>query len=67
MLNRLYFCFHAYYLNVHIQIFTASGKLVKTISETVNSEGYLVNDLHWDGLDEFGDTLARGVYIYKVF
>lgn len=53
-------------LDVQVQVFTVSGKLVKTIRETVLTEGYRVSDIAWDGLDEFGDRLARGVYIYKV-
>lgn len=53
-------------LDVQVQIFTVSGNLVKTIRETVMTEGYRVSDIAWDGLDEFGDRLARGVYIYKV-
>lgn len=53
-------------LDVRIQIFTVSGRLVKTIQETVMTEGYRVSDISWDGLDEFGDRLARGVYIYKI-
>lgn len=54
------------FLNVQIQIFSASGRLVKTIQEQKFSEGYRVNDINWDGKDDFGDDLAKGVYIYKV-
>jgi hypothetical protein len=47
-----------------------SGKLVKTIDRTIGAEdnaGYRIYDLQWDGLDEFGDRIGRGVYIYKIF
>ena len=32
------------------------------------SDGYRVNpnEITWNGLDDFGDTIGRGVYIYKV-
>ena len=53
-------------LNVHIQIFTVSGKLVKTISETVQTEGNLCRTLVWNGLDDFGAKIGKGVYIYKL-
>lgn len=25
-----------------------------------------MNDIQWDGKDEYGDQLARGVYVYRV-
>lgn len=53
-------------LDIQIQIFTIAGSLVKTISENRLSEGYHVRDIHWDGLDDYGQTLARGTYIYKI-
>ncbi|HRG01981.1 MAG TPA: type IX secretion system sortase PorU [Bacteroidia bacterium] len=53
-------------LKVLIQIYTISGKVVKTINQTINNEGYRFDGIEWDGKDEFGDKLARGVYIYKV-
>ena len=53
-------------MDIQIQIFTISGKLIKTIRETRAPESYYVRDIHWDGLDEYGDRLARGTYIYKV-
>jgi hypothetical protein len=53
-------------LQVQIQIFTVSGKLVKTIQEEVIAEGYRVTGIEWDGLDDFGNTIGRGVYVYKV-
>jgi hypothetical protein len=57
-------------LDIQVQIYTVSGKLVKTIDRTIGAEdnaGDRVDDLHWDGLDEFGDRIGRGVYIYKIF
>lgn len=54
------------YLDVQVQIFTISGKLVKTIQERVLSGGYRVTGLAWDGRDEFGDKIGIGTYIYHV-
>jgi hypothetical protein len=53
-------------LKVNIQVYTVSGKLVKTIQQTVLCEGFRPEGIDWDGKDDFGDKLARGVYIYKV-
>ncbi len=55
-------------LNVTIQVFTVSGKLVKTILGTTESFGNnsFSRDFIWDGRDDFGDKVAKGVYIYKL-
>lgn len=53
-------------LNVQVQIFTISGKLVKTINQTVQSEGNLSRSITWNGLDDFGLRIGKGVYVYKL-
>jgi flagellar hook assembly protein FlgD len=53
-------------LDVRIEIYTVSGKLVKTIQQFISSNARRVSDLNWDGLDEYGDKLGRGVYVYRV-
>ena len=53
-------------LDVQVSIFSVSGKLVKTILRTAASDGFRVTDIAWDGKDEYGDTLARGVYLYRI-
>lgn len=53
-------------LEVQVQIFTVSGKLVKTINQTVQSTGTLSRSITWDGLDDFGDKIGKGVYIYRL-
>ncbi len=53
-------------LDVRIDVFTVSGKLVKTIQKTVSTIGFRAEPIPWDGLDDYGDRLARGVYVYKV-
>jgi hypothetical protein len=51
---------------VQIQIFTVTGKLVKTIAQFVTSDGYRSEPIDWDGRDDFGDKIGRGVYIYSI-
>ncbi|MCX6181152.1 MAG: type IX secretion system sortase PorU [Bacteroidetes bacterium] len=54
-------------LNVQIQIFTISGKLVKNINTTIDvSERYKPTPIQWDGLDDFGDSIGKGVYVYRL-
>lgn len=54
-------------IDVQVKVFTISGKLVKTINKTVSGSGNLKSSaIHWDGKDDYGDTLARGVYLYKL-
>jgi hypothetical protein len=54
------------FLQVQIQVFTVSGKLVKTISQLVKTEGFRVKAIEWDGKDDYGDDIGRGTYVYKV-
>ncbi|PKQ65567.1 hypothetical protein BZG02_00760 [Labilibaculum filiforme] len=53
-------------LDVLIQILTISGKLIKTIEISVNSSGNRVGPIPWDGKDDFGNSIGRGVYFYRV-
>lgn len=73
-------------LNVKVEIYTVSGKLIKTIHTTAGnilqpasvslpnaqcdnatiSGSYRVDGIYWDGLDDFGDPIGKGVYIYRV-
>lgn len=53
-------------LQAMVQIFTVSGKLVKTINKDIFLSGSRVSDIMWDARDEYGDKLARGVYVYRL-
>ena len=57
-------------LNVSIQIFTVSGKLIKTLNGQTNNSlkktSTLYKDIVWDGKDDFGEKIGKGVYIYKL-
>lgn len=52
-----------------IQIMTITGKVVREIDKDELGNihiGRNITDYAWDGLDEFGDPLANGVYLYRV-
>ncbi|MEC7785221.1 MAG: type IX secretion system sortase PorU [Bacteroidota bacterium] len=53
-------------LEVQVQIFTISGKVVKTINQVVTTTGFLSREITWDGLDDFGQKIGKGVYVYKI-
>ena len=53
-------------LEVQVQVLTIAGRLVKTIQENVSLQGFRSEGIAWDGRDEFGDKLAKGVYVYRV-
>lgn len=53
-------------LEVQVQIFTVSGKLVKTINQNIQTTGNLSREIVWNGLDDFGNKIGKGVYVYKL-
>ena len=53
-------------LDVKIEIFTVSGKLIKTLDTFIAENSYRVGPIYWNGLDEYGDLIGKGVYIYKL-
>ncbi|WP_111685573.1 type IX secretion system sortase PorU [Winogradskyella tangerina] len=57
-------------LDISVQIFTVSGKLVRTLNGQTSggskSVSSLSKDIVWDGRDDFGDKIGKGVYVYKL-
>jgi hypothetical protein len=53
-------------LYCRVEIFTLSGKQIKTLSQTINTPGTRSIELSWDGRDEWGERVGRGIYIYRL-
>ncbi len=53
-------------LFVTIQVYSITGKVVKQIRTSVNTPGTRVTGIDWDGRDEYGDKIGKGVYFYKL-
>ena len=53
-------------LLVKIEIFTLGGKLIKTISQTINTPGNRSNEIEWNGKDEYGQKIGKGLYVYRL-
>ncbi|PXY38705.1 peptidase C25 [Flavobacterium cheongpyeongense] len=53
-------------LDVQVQVMTITGKVVWTKNQIITTEGFLSREITWDGKDDFGDRIGKGVYIYKL-
>jgi hypothetical protein len=53
-------------LEVQVQVMTITGKLVWTKNQTITSAETICREITWDGKDDFGDRIGKGVYIYKL-
>lgn len=53
-------------LEVQVQIMTITGKIVWTKNQIITTDGFLSRDITWDGKDDFGDKIGKGVYVYKI-
>lgn len=58
-------------LDISVQIFTVSGKLIRTLNGQTSGLGgsttkSLSRDIIWDGRDDFGEKLGKGTYVYKL-
>ncbi len=53
-------------LEVLVNIYTLSGKVVKTIQKNISNASGRISDINWDGRDDFGNKLGKGVYLYQI-
>lgn len=53
-------------LNILIQILTISGRIIKTIESTKPASEERIGPIEWDGKDDYGDPIGKGVYIYNI-
>jgi hypothetical protein len=51
-------------INILIRVYTVAGKLVRVLRQ-MGGIGQV--QVPWDGLDDEGDRLAQGTYLYKVY
>lgn len=53
-------------LEVQVQVMTVTGKIVWSKNQLITTEGFTSRDITWDGRDDFGDKIGKGVYVYKL-
>ncbi|MCB9501665.1 MAG: type IX secretion system sortase PorU [Deferribacteres bacterium] len=49
---------------VDIAVYTVSGRKIRKMENIAGTAGY--NEVFWDGLDEDGDRLGNGIYLYRI-
>jgi hypothetical protein len=49
-----------------IDIFTFSGQLVKKLAKAINEVDGRSIEIEWNGRDDSGDALGRGIYIFRL-
>jgi hypothetical protein len=53
-------------LDVQVQVLTITGKVVWSKNQLITNDGFTSRDITWDGRDDFGDKIGKGVYVYKL-
>lgn len=53
-------------IEVLVQIYSVSGSLIHTIDEKISSSTSHIITTEWNGRNDFGDKLGKGVYVYKL-
>jgi hypothetical protein len=53
-------------LEIAINIYSLDGRIVRTITTKIQSTGYALPPVTWDGCNENGSRVGRGIYPYSV-
>jgi hypothetical protein len=53
-------------LNIRIDIFDFSGRLIRSIYQETPAGGYRSEPVEWNGRDAYGNKIPRGIYPYRV-
>ena len=53
-------------ITVKLNILSVAGNVVKSITQEITNAPAHSSEITWDGRDDFGDRLARGVYLYNL-
>jgi hypothetical protein len=51
-------------ITVNLKILSVTGKVVKSVTQEILNAPAHSSELIWDGRDDFGDPIGRGVYLY---
>jgi hypothetical protein len=66
--TRIYFEFNMpdTELQVELQIYDMSGRLLRSMKQSLYSAGYTSGNFEWDGLDAGNNRMRPGIYPYRV-
>jgi len=53
-------------LTATITVYSLNGRIIKTIESRLNSTGYKLPPVIWDGNDDRGNRVGQGIYMYSV-
>jgi len=49
---------------IQLDIFTLSGRRIRSLSTSMVSHGF--HTIDWDGLNQYGEQISNGVYLYRL-
>ena len=52
-------------LDIELQIFDLSGRIVATIKDNIYDDGYRIGPINWNGTTNSGEKLGAGIYVYR--
>jgi hypothetical protein len=66
--TRIYFEFNMpdTEMQVELQIFDLSGRLLRSMKQSLFSERFTSGEFEWDRLDENGNRMNSGIYPYRI-
>jgi len=66
--TRIYFEFNMpdTELYAELQIYDLSGRLLRSMKQSLYSEGYTSGEFEWDGCDANGGRMISGIYPYRI-
>jgi len=53
-------------LDVSLSVFNLNGQIVKTFEKSIIPAGYRSELIYWNGRDDSGYPLSKGMYIYRI-
>ncbi len=53
------------FLDIELQIFDLSGRIVATIKDNIYDNGYRIGPINWNGTTNSGEKLGAGIYVYR--
>ena len=53
-------------LVVNISIMSVAGKVIKNITQDISNAPAHSQSINWDGRDDYGDPIGKGVYLYTL-
>lgn len=52
---------------LYIKVYTVAGRLIREIKTDPSQLKTDFNHIPWDGMDQDGDNIANGVYLYRIY